>query len=51
MSKVDFKVYPNDDFWIKDNASIFVHDNSGNLVIQDRGFNGWGEKADHKNCD
>ena len=50
MTNVDFKVYPNDDFWVRDNGPIFVHDTAGNLVIQDWGFNGWGDKADYSKC-
>ena len=46
LANVDFKNYPNDDFWIRDNGPIYVHDKTGNLVIQDWGFNGWGNKAD-----
>lgn len=51
LTNVDFYIYPNDDFWIRDNGPIFVRDNNGNLVIQDWGFNGWGNKADSNNCD
>ncbi len=50
LSNIDFKIYPNDDFWIRDNGPIYVHDNNGNLIIQDWGFNGWGSKADYDNC-
>lgn len=50
LDNVDFKVYENDDFWMRDNGPIFVHDTLGNLVIQDWGFNGWGEKADYEKC-
>ena len=46
LKNVDFKSYPNDDFWIRDNGPIYVHDKIGNLVIQNWGFNGWGNKAD-----
>ncbi len=49
-SNVDFKLYPTDDFWIRDNGPIYVYDQSENLVIQDWGFNGWGNKVDFKNC-
>ncbi len=51
MSQVDFSIYPNDDFWVRDNGPIFVRDRNGDLVIQDWGFNGWGNKADHEQCD
>lgn len=50
LTNVDFKIYPNDDFWVRDNGPIYVHDKNGNLVIQDWGFNGWGNKADFENC-
>lgn len=50
LTNVDFKIYPNDDFWIRDNGPIYVRDRSGNLVIEDWGFNGWGKKADYKKC-
>ncbi|MEM6633946.1 MAG: agmatine deiminase family protein [Bacteroidota bacterium] len=50
VTNVDFKIYPTDDFWIRDNGPIYVHDKNGNLVIQDWGFNGWGNKADFENC-
>ena len=46
LMHVDFKIYRNDDFWIRDNGPIYVRDRQGNLVIQDWGFNGWGNKAD-----
>jgi len=49
LTNVDFYIYPNDDFWIRDNGPIFVRDNNGNLVIQNWGFNGWGNKADYSN--
>lgn len=51
LTNVDFYIYPNDDFWIRDNGPIYVHDADGNLVIQDWGFNGWGNKAASNNCD
>ncbi len=50
MTNVDFKIYPTDDFWIRDNGPIFVHDRNGDLVIQNWGFNGWGNKAEFENC-
>lgn len=50
LTQVDFKVFPNDDFWVRDNGPIYVYDLDGNLVIQDWGFNGWGEKADYHDC-
>lgn len=50
MTNIDFKIHPNDDFWVRDNGPIYVRDKNGNLVIQDWGFNGWGNKADFENC-
>lgn len=46
LSNIDFKIYKTDDVWVRDNGPIYVKDNSGNLVIQDWGFNGWGQKED-----
>lgn len=46
LTNVDFKIYPTDDVWVRDNGPIYAHDPSGNLVIQDWGFNGWGQKTD-----
>ncbi len=46
LDRVDFSIYSTDDVWVRDNGPIYVHDQEGNLVIQDWGFNGWGEKAD-----
>lgn len=51
LNSIDFKVYPTDDVWVRDNGPIYVHDQAGELVIQDWGFNGWGEKAEFENCD
>ncbi len=50
LTNVDFKVYKTDDFWVRDNGPIYVYDREGNLVIQDWGFNGWGNKANYENC-
>lgn len=46
LDSVDFKIYKTDDVWVRDNGPIYVRDKSGNLVIQDWGFNGWGTKID-----
>ncbi len=46
LTNVDFKIYKTDDVWVRDNGPIFTKDSSGNLVIQDWGFNGWGQKTD-----
>ncbi|WP_394677576.1 agmatine/peptidylarginine deiminase [uncultured Sphingobacterium sp.] len=50
LNSVDFMQYPTDDFWVRDNGPIFVKDKNGQIVIQDWGFNGWGNKADYNNC-
>jgi agmatine deiminase len=50
LSNVDFKIYPTDDVWTRDNGPIFVRDKNQKLVIQDWGFNGWGDKAKYSNC-
>lgn len=46
LINIDFKIYKTDDVWVRDNGPIYVKDISGNLVIQDWGFNGWGSKKD-----
>lgn len=59
MTNIDFKIYKTDDVWVRDNGPIYAKDTNGNLVIEDWGFNGWGEKIDDQtgeliesiNCD
>lgn len=46
LTNVDFKIYKTDDVWVRDNGPIYVKDKDGKLVIQDWGFNGWGQKTD-----
>ena len=48
LTNVDFKIYKTDDVWIRDNGPIYAKDKEGNLVIQDWGFNGWGQKTDEQ---
>lgn len=50
MDKVDFSIYETDDVWVRDNGPIYVKDNNGKLVIQDWGFNGWGNKVQYNHC-
>lgn len=50
LDNVDFKIYPTDDVWVRDNGPIYVRDRKGQLVIEDWGFNGWGKKAEYQNC-
>ena len=49
LTNVDFKLYETDDIWIRDNGPIYVRDKNGKLVIEDWGFNGWGNKIDDSN--
>ena len=50
LTNVDFKIYPTDDVWVRDNGPIYAKDKDGKLVIEDWGFNGWGKKAKFDNC-
>ncbi|MBO6514993.1 MAG: agmatine deiminase family protein [Bacteroidia bacterium] len=50
QTRVDFYIHPTNDFWIRDNGPIYVRDSTGNLIIEDWGFNGWGNKADFEDC-
>ena len=50
LTNIDFKIYKTDDVWVRDNGPIYVKDKNGNLVIEDWGFNGWGNKALYNNC-
>jgi agmatine deiminase len=50
MTNIDFNIYKTDDVWTRDNGPIYVRDKNGSLVIQDWGFNGWGNKAEYQNC-
>jgi agmatine deiminase len=51
LTNIEFKIYETDDVWVRDNGPIYVRDKNGQLVIEDWGFNGWGEKADYSFCD
>lgn len=46
LTNIDFKLYETDDVWIRDNGPIYVRDKNNNLVIEDWGFNAWGNKID-----
>jgi agmatine deiminase len=50
LANVEFKIYKTDDVWIRDNGPIYAKDKDGKLVLQDWGFNGWGNKAKYENC-
>ena len=45
LENIDFYIYQNNDYWVRDSGPIFVYDSSDNLTILDFGFNGWGEDA------
>ncbi|NLR67605.1 agmatine deiminase family protein [Chitinophaga varians] len=51
MANVDFTISRTDDVWVRDNGPIFVKDGNGRLLMEDWGFNGWGNKAAYENCD
>ncbi|SUJ02957.1 Agmatine deiminase [Sphingobacterium spiritivorum] len=51
LTHVEFTIARTDDVWIRDNGPIYVKDNNGKLLVEDWGFNGWGEKAEYENCD
>jgi len=46
LSNIDFKLYETDDTWIRDSGPIYARDAQGHLVVEDWGFNGWGNKVD-----
>lgn len=50
MTKIDFNIWKTDDYWVRDNGPIFVYDKDDKLVIQNWGFNGWGNKTPSANC-
>ena len=50
LANIDFKIYKTDDVWVRDNGPIYVKDKNGNTVIEDWGFNGWGNKTQFTNC-
>jgi agmatine deiminase len=45
LTLIDFKLFPTNDVWVRDNGPIYVKDATGKLYIQDWGFNGWGKKT------
>ena len=50
LANIEFKIYQTDDVWARDNGPIYVRDKKGNLVIEDWGFNGWGNKTEFSKC-
>lgn len=51
LTNIDFKIFPTNDCWVRDNGPIFVYNSSDQLYIEDWGFNGWGTKAPYKKDD
>lgn len=50
LTNVTFLIAQTNDVWVRDNGPIFVRDASGNLKIEDWGFNGWGTKYGYTKC-
>jgi agmatine deiminase len=50
LTNIDFKLFPTNDVWVRDNGPIFVRDIGGNLNIEDWGFNGWGGDYNYNLC-
>ncbi len=50
LTQIDFKLFPTNDVWVRDNGPIFVIDAGGNLNIEDWGFNGWGGDYNYNLC-
>ena len=42
LFNITFTIKQTNDVWARDTGGIFVRNSSGNLVLQDWGFNGWG---------
>ncbi len=47
LTNIDFRIFRTNDVWVRDNGPIYVKDGSGNLKIEDWGFNGWGGKYNY----
>jgi len=45
MRRVEVHVVPIDDVWVRDVGPVFVKGSSGELIVTDWNFNGWGEAA------
>lgn len=50
LTNIDFFNFQTNDVWVRDNGPIYVRDASGNLKIEDWGFNGWGGKFNYIKC-
>lgn len=51
MANIDLKILKTDDVWSRDSGPIYVRDENGRLVVEDWGFNGWGNKFNYAKCD
>lgn len=51
MDSLQFFVFPNNDYWVRDNGPIFVLDSLGQTAITDWNFDGWGDDAPYTLCD
>ena len=49
MAQIDFIIKKTEDFWVRDNGPIFVHDEENNLTITNWEFNGWGGRYKYEN--
>lgn len=45
LTQIDFKIIQTNDVWVRDNGPIYARNANNQWVIQDWGFNGWGNKA------
>ena len=45
LTQIDFKIFQTNDVWVRDNGPIYVKDATGKIMIEDWGFNGWGNKT------
>ena len=50
LTNINFKLFQTNDVWVRDNGPIYVRNSSGNLVIEDWGFNGWGGDYNFAKC-
>ena len=50
LTNIDFYIFQTNDVWVRDNGPIFVRDGTGNLSIEDWGFNGWGGDYNYNYC-
>ncbi|MBI1838216.1 MAG: agmatine deiminase family protein [Flavobacteriia bacterium] len=50
LTNVDFIIEPTNDVWVRDNGPLYVRDATGNLLIEDWGFNGWGGDYNYNFC-